>query len=489
MTATSRREFLQRSAGFMTSAGLMASAGVAGWGLVPQIASGQEAGFRPKRPEGVEVINPRARVPLSFIVDDSTCLVNMAYYAMPQFAEAWPERAEAYSHPWQTWPREIPDSFVKRFGEWSAEHGVKGKYSIVPWPSYVGRLDYRLPGWSTQQLRKSIELVQTLMLPNWDIHPEMITHTWVLDLKTGLPLRKDGGGFWMENTGWTPGKSVEELAEYTAYALRILKNIDLPCEGFTTPGGFGNGANAALSEASCIAVRDVYGSEIPHYFKYVETGDASTQPRVESVRRSADGKSYDLTVSIIAGTGDWFCGWDGTDTGSTDRFITADGQGGRLPELIARDEPAIMLCHWPGLWVNGQETGYRIYQEAVTRLNEHHGSRAQWMRLNEMARYWATKELIRWEVSPDGVALIEIPFDCPDLTLRIAGVADKAREKGIRRITTTREGKTERPLEALRGREQLSGDAVAGRYVVEGDDALVCLNVTRGSLVELRLGK
>jgi hypothetical protein len=31
------------------------------------------------------VLNPRARVPVSIIIDDSTCLVNLNKFAIPQF--------------------------------------------------------------------------------------------------------------------------------------------------------------------------------------------------------------------------------------------------------------------------------------------------------------------------------------------------------------------------------------------------------------------
>ena len=31
----------------------------------------------------------------------------------------------------------------------------------------------------------------------------------------------------MENWRWTVGKSVSEIAEYLAYALRILRDVDL----------------------------------------------------------------------------------------------------------------------------------------------------------------------------------------------------------------------------------------------------------------------
>lgn len=38
------------------------------------------------------------------------------------------------------------------------------------------------------ELQASLKLVREWMLPYADIHPEMITHTRVIDLKTGRPI-------------------------------------------------------------------------------------------------------------------------------------------------------------------------------------------------------------------------------------------------------------------------------------------------------------
>src|SRR5947209_3378345 len=65
-------------------------------------------GARAAQDASVEVLHPRGRVPLSFIIDDSTCLVNMGHYCMPQFAAAWPNNV-IYRRQWRDWPREIPD--------------------------------------------------------------------------------------------------------------------------------------------------------------------------------------------------------------------------------------------------------------------------------------------------------------------------------------------------------------------------------------------
>lgn len=152
-------------------------------------------GERPAQSDAVTVLNPQNRVPVSFIIDDSTCLVNLAYYGIPQFQEVFPDR---YKQPWKTLPREIPDAFVRKFGTWCREKGIKGKYSIVPYPACVGWIDRFLPGWTKQELDESIKLVRDFMAPDWDIHPEMISHTRVIDIKTGRPF-PDATPDFMEN--------------------------------------------------------------------------------------------------------------------------------------------------------------------------------------------------------------------------------------------------------------------------------------------------
>ncbi|MEZ4989506.1 MAG: hypothetical protein R2824_03815 [Saprospiraceae bacterium] len=136
-------------------------------------------------PDGVEILNPCGRVPVSFIIDDSTALVNMAHFGIPQFKEVFPEQ---YLQDWRKLPREIPDSFVLEFLEWCDAHGVKGKYSMVPYPACTGWLHRLIPGWTSAELKESIRIVRELAQPNWDIHPEMISHTQVIDIRTGLPF-------------------------------------------------------------------------------------------------------------------------------------------------------------------------------------------------------------------------------------------------------------------------------------------------------------
>jgi hypothetical protein len=427
----------------------------------PMALMAQVPGERPPQPPaGVAVVNPRERVPLAWIIDDSTCLVNLNRFAIPQFAATFPDR---YRHDWRSMPHEIPDSFVRRFAEWSRKEGVKGKYSIVPFPALVGRVDRELPGWPIQEVRESLELVRREIVPNWDIHPEMITHTRILDLKTGHPVDAHGPQ-WMENWNWCAGRSVDEIAAYLAYALQILKNVDLHCDGVTTPGGFGHDALPELAQATFQAVRSVYGSEVPHYFRHaISSGPASVAPRVEYASGIA-GSSPQCVVSIYACTGDWTGNWDCSTQPDVDRFITADLSKGRVVDVIEREEPAALLCHWTGIYFNGQELGFQAMQEIVRRIHARF-QQVRWMKLDELARYSAAKELTAIEANGRELRL-RAPYTCPDFTLRWRTSA----------VPAVRREPAQVPLREVKSWRNLE----PGTWRRDGGEVVICLNLDKG---------
>jgi len=360
-----------------------------------------------------EVLNPYNRVPISLIIDDSTCLVNLAYFGIPQFGEVFPEQ---YKQDWRKLPREIPDSFVREFGEWSIENGVKGKYSIVPYPACTGWVSRFIPGWTERELWNSLDLVREVIVPNWDIHPEMVSHTRVIDIKTGRPY-PDATPDYMENWEWSQTKSVDELAAYQAYALSILKEAGLSCEGLTTPGGYGSRNQDNLALSTLEAVRDVYGAEIPHYFRDVFTEkDLSVAPRV-LFPSDLDSNDPKCVVSIIGCTDDWFGGWDGLVPGNADRFITEDLSSGRMVDVIDSGEPPIIVCHWPGVYFNGEKTGFNILKEVKKRLDQKYDDLI-WMKLSEISRYWAAKELTAISIQNNKM-ILKAPFGTPGFTIKL----------------------------------------------------------------------
>ncbi|HEX6985045.1 MAG TPA: hypothetical protein VF170_06690, partial [Planctomycetaceae bacterium] len=330
------------------------------------------------------------------------------------------------------------------------------------YPACVGWVDREMPGWTRKQLVESVGLVRDLLLPNWDIHPEMVTHTWGIDVRTGRPYA-DWTEANMENWGFSVGKSADFLTEYLAYSLTILKNAGLPCEGVTTPGGFGNKVLDELSLATLRSCRDVFDAEIPHYFRHLYTDERSVAPRVENAK--LDGDRPECVVSIIGGTGDWFGGWDGLETPDADKFIAEDLTSGRMVEVIARGEPAIMVCHWPGIYCNGEKTGFETFKTVVDRLERRY-DHLVWMKLSEIARYWAAKELTAIAPAADGIAF-EAPFGTPAFTVRFRSATG-----GLRHVA----GGTESRLRSV-GRVL---DLVPGTFHRDGGAVTACFDLPRG---------
>jgi len=418
---------------------------------------------RSEVPLSMEVLNPYNRVPVSLIIDDSTCLVNMAHYGIPQFAEVFPDQ---YKQDWRKLPREIPDCFVREFGEWCHENGVKGKYSIVPYPACTGWVNRFIPGWTKRELEDSLNLVREIIVPNWDIHPEMVSHTRVIDIKTGKPFPFPTPEY-MENWEWSQTKSTDELAAYQVYALTILKEAGLSCEGLTTPGGYGERNQNNLALGTMEAVRDVYGAEIPHYFRdlFTEKGK-SVSPRVLHPS-DLNGTDPKCVVSILGCTGDWFGDWDGLNPGGAEKFITEDLLSGRMVDVIDSGEPAIMVCHWPGIYFNGEHVGFNILKQVKKRLDQKYDNLV-WMKLSEIARYWAAKELTAITVNSNKISL-KAPFSSPGFTLRLNSLIQNPRLKIG--------GEELKPLVRVKNKKELN----SGTWYPDKTGSLLCFNMEKGA--------
>ena len=146
------------------------------------------------------------------------------------------------------------------------------------------------------------------------------------------------------------------------------------------------------------AQADVFGTEIPFYFKYISEGDESPLPRVEHV----EGLGTDwpkVVVDVPAGIGDNFGDWDGDRPPAGDKYATPDASAGRMVDLIEAGQPAVMFGHWAGLYSNGSRAGFEACRKVIAALNGKYKDRTLWMKTSELARYWAARELTRIERS------------------------------------------------------------------------------------------
>ena len=353
------------------------------------------------------------RVPLSIIFDDSTVLVNLNYFWMRDR-----NPVDNGNRRWEDVPVVHPESFTREFAEWCLENGVKGKYSVVPCPAGLGRIDEGLPLFSMEQQESWLKMCRELITPAFDITPEMITHTFVVDPQTLQPLESR---IW-EQIEWQtlPIDQEEFVTSYIETACQILANVELPPEGVTSPGGFGGRTLEFYAKVAGEAIRKVTGNPTPYFFKRV----SSNEP-VETPVWYANREASTAVGEIIASTGDWTGSWTGYGEVNVDKYISADLQGGRLPAVIDAGDPAVLISHWQGFYGlhNDDRRGFNAFKTVVRRLKERdpHGERTQWRKCSEITNYACAREMAEIVVSGNTVQL-DLPVRVPEFTLRLKGV-------------------------------------------------------------------
>lgn len=352
------------------------------------------------------------RVPLSIIFDDSTLLVNLNYFFMRDRNPIDGEQRR-----WQDVPVVHPESFTREFAEWCLEHGVKGKYSVVPCPAALGRIDEGLPLFSQQQQESWLAMCREVIVPNYDITPEMMTHTFVVDLETLKPVDPN---LW-EQWGWNqlPVDEEELVTDYIALACQILTNVGLVPEGVTSPGGFGNPLEFYARVAG-IANRRVTGNKTPYFFKRV-----SSEGPVETPVWYADREAGTAMGEVIACVGDYTGSWTGYGEVDVDKYITVDLQGGRLPAVIDAGDPAVLISHWQGFYGihDNDRRGFNAFKTVVRRLRERdpRGERTRWRKCSEITNYACAQEMAEVVVEGNRVRL-DLPVQVAEFTLCLQGV-------------------------------------------------------------------
>lgn len=350
----------------------------------------------------VKVCNPLLRTPLALIVDDSCPVINLNHFWIKQ-RHAWLARHQPGTPPrpgdgdvtkLHRVPETIPADFAVKWGEWCGEQGIKGKFSMVPYPAGVARLDQGFPGYPRQEFEAWMKATREIICPNFDITCEMLTHTHVVDLKS-----------WQFTEAWEQYEwvdpPVEPLTEYITTAIQIVRDAGLPCEGVTSPGAFGVKQENAYAKASLAAAMAVNGDPRPFYFLHV----ADAPEAWPDVPLWHVDKAKGIAIaSIIGCTHDWFGGWTGYDAGDPDLMITEDLQGGCLPLVLQRELPCVLVSHWPGFYFGGDEVGFDVLKTVKRRLDAYDpdGSKTRWMKTSEIGRYWMARQLSDIMVRPQG---------------------------------------------------------------------------------------
>lgn len=389
----------------------------------------------------VSVCNPLLRTPLSLIVDDSCPVINLTHYWIRQRHE-WkarhqpgvqPEQWEGNATKLKDIPQTIPADFAWEWAEWCWENGVKGKFSLIPFPAGVGRVDEGFPDFPKHEYQSWLRIYREIIWPNFDLTPELLTHTAVVDLET-FTLTEE----W-EQVEWVNPPVDNRLTDYIITAMEMLNNVGIPCEGVTSPGAFGKRQEETYSKVVLTASREVNNNPCPFYFLWLKHDELPNVPiwHIDKDKGSA-------IASIVACAGDWFGGWTGYDLGDADQFITEDLTGGRLPPILKKELPCVLVGHWPGFYFNGEKSGFDVLKTVKTRLDDldPDGTKTIWMKTSEIGHYWMARELSEIIVNRDqSEIIISTQFPTANFTIVIDTSINGLKINGgeIRKVNSLRD--------------------------------------------------
>ncbi len=391
------------------------------------------------------------RVPLSLIIDDSTVLLNLNYFWMRDR-----NPVDGHNRRWEDVPVVHPESFTRQWAELCLEHGVRGKFSVIPCPAAVGRIDHGLPLFSHSQQDEWLAMCRELIVPAFDITPEMITHSLVVDPDTCEPLQPR---IWEQYEWETLPQDEDLVTRYLAAACQMLVNVDLIPTGVTSPGGFGGRSLDLYARATGNALREVTGNATPFFFKRV----TSEGTDVDTPVWYPDTGHATAVGEIIASTGDRTGSWTGYGEADADYYLTDDLSGGRVAELITALQPVVFCSHWQGFYGMHDEDrrGFRVLQTLLRRLKafDPDGSLTRWRKCSEITTYACARQMATIELH-DRQAELTLPVRVPELTLEL-------READVRGVSVNGT-----PLRRVATKAAFE----SGTYLVQGDRTLVAFD-------------
>ncbi|HET6387044.1 MAG TPA: hypothetical protein VFJ58_26960 [Armatimonadota bacterium] len=338
---------------------------------------------------------PQLRRPMFLIVDDPAPCLNLAHY-------------EQYFEPHV---RDVPNSFTNAWADLIEEFGVRGKFSVLPVPAGIGRIDRPLPGVKPSDQAEFLRIARDRISPRMDICIEFLTHFLAWDIHHDRPLD------YTEKT-MGPFTSEGHLTEYFTYGLRILDSLGLSPTGATSPGAACCDIEGAYSRAIRDAVREARGLSIAWYFLHVDVSSPVVLPRLMSLNEN----SGQACVSLLSAGNDPSWQTQRQEPSNLDMLITADGQSGRLVELFRNGSPISFHTHWQSLFSEGRATGLTDFRVLFGRIREHFGERALWTKCSDLARVWAAQAATRVIVSETEAAAeirLRSPIACPDFTVSV----------------------------------------------------------------------
>ena len=355
----SRRDWLRR-AGAGMAAGLVSAGAAKGLG---RESTGISRTTGPAASGGLATAS--GKIPFSLIIDDGSP-VDPLFYEIPGYET----------------PFLIPRAFTQRVADTFDKYDLRGKLTIIPMPSCLGRLDQSLKRVPPEHLQDFLQVVRERIQPRFDITPEFLTHLRAYNLKRGQYQH-------IFEDVWITGAPPEEIVEYFVLAFTILKNVGLNAPGITSPWESGIDVEKKYAKALADAQWRVFSRKLTWYFLY---GADWGEPRHCTVEYR-DAERGQSVVSVPANFADLFWSMEKPPgervqfiKENIDKVLSADGRTGRIRQLIDSGHPVILLTHWQSLYTQGTGLGLEGLSALAERIQKVFGNSLEWVSITEMAR-------------------------------------------------------------------------------------------------------
>ena len=409
---------------------------------------------------GIAIEKPRLGMPVSLILDDGVPVINPLYYY----------RLQVNQKEYDLHVERIPLDFLEQFVGVVQKWGIRGKFTIIPYPAGLGSI---LDGWEgcdKAELAGWLALARSGIAPSFDITPEILTHTRALDLKTHQ-LLPEPEQIWMNS------RTQAELSEYMRTATGLLRQAGFNPTGVTQPVTF-KGNRPSYDQAVLEAIRPPRGGvadpagTVAFYFIDFCPQPAPVPPHPVVL---LDRERGEAVVSMLAYADDYF--WNGQFPGQpgylemASELISADGQAGRLVELMRAGAWATFCTHWQSQYANGSRQGLAGLDEVAQRLASTFGPRLLWMTNSAMARYRAAEEALLTAWLDEHTLQLDSAFACPDFTLTLAAA------QPVERVELT---SPQGAVEVLQRSVPGSGLMAQAAWQPAGERITACFDLQRG---------
>ena len=315
--------------------------------------------------EGALAQKAPGKIPFSLIVDDGSP-VDPLFYEIPGYET----------------PFLVPPEFVARVADTFERLDLRGKFTVIPMPSCLGRIDQSLKRVPQEHLQAFLKIVRERIAPRFDITPEFLTHLKTYDLKKGDYQH-------VFEDAWISRAPLEEVTAYFTLAFQILQNVGLTATGITSPFDSGIDVEQKYAQAVADAQWKVFQRNETWYFLY-SIGFGT--PRKLSVECRVPERNQTV-VSVPANAPDVL--WSQYlpigerrqfIENNIDRMLSADGRSGRIRELIETEHPVILLTHWQSLYTQGTGLGLEGLSALVARIQKVLGKNVEWISCSERVR-------------------------------------------------------------------------------------------------------